>query len=339
MSAEAFLLWTAFTLLIVVMLTIDLGVVHRKAHVVGVREALLWTVIWILLALAFGAAIFVFAGAEKGVQYLTGYLIEKSLSADNLFVFLMIFWYFSVPPLLQPKVLHWGIITAIVLRFVFILTGAALLETFHWIIYVFGGLLIFTAIRMAFQGEREIHPERNPVIRAFRRFLPVTNDFEGDRFFVRKAGVLAATPLFITLLMVETSDIIFAVDSIPAIFAVTLDPFIVYTANVFAILGLRALFFALASLARYFTHLKQGLVLILLFVGVKMMLSEVYKIPVWVSLGVIGTVLLVSIFISIILDKRTKALPELATPGRASRLEEDAAIATGAGNGRGKEAK
>jgi tellurite resistance protein TerC len=312
MSAETFLPWAGFTLLIVGMLAIDLGVVHRKAHVVGAREALLWTAIWILLALAFGAAIFAFAGTGKGVEYLTGYLIEKSLSVDNIFVFLMIFRYFGVPPLLQPKVLHWGIITALVLRLVFILAGVALLETFHWIIYVFGGLLIFTAIKMALQGERQIHPERNPVVQAFRRFFPVTNDFEGDRFFIRKGGILAATPLLIALLVVETTDVMFAIDSIPAIFAITHDPFIVYTANAFAILGLRALFFALASLMQWFAHLKEGLVVILLFVGVKMMMSDIYKIPTWTSLGIVATILLISIVVSTLLGKRTKVLAETA---------------------------
>lgn len=316
MALQPILLWGGFTAIIVVMMVFDLFVLNRKAHVVAVREALLWSAMWIALSLVFGAGVFLFLGEQKGLEYLTGYVIEKSLSVDNIFVFLVIFQYFAVPPFLQPKALRWGIIGALVMRLIFILAGAALLNTFSWMIFVFGGILLFTAFRLATQGEHQVHPERNPVIRLFRRFMPVAPDYQGDRFFTRLDGRLLATPLLVVLLMIETTDVVFAIDSIPAIFAVTRDPFIVYTSNAFAILGLRALYFALAGIVVYFTYLRQGLVAVLAFVGVKMILSEVYKIPTPVSLAVIASILAIAIGLSLVVGRREPVtIPGAADPG------------------------
>lgn len=314
MSLEPILLWGGFTAIIVAILAFDLFVLNRKAHVVAVREALLWSAMWIALALVFGAGVFLFLGKQKGLEYLTGYVIEKSLSVDNIFVFLVIFQYFAVPPFLQPKALRWGIIGAAVMRLVFILAGVALLKAFHWMVFVFGGLLLYTAFRLATQKEHQVHPERNPVIRLFRRFMPVAPDYQGDRFFARLDGRLVATPLFVVLLMIESTDIVFAIDSIPAIFAITRDPFIVYTSNVFAILGLRALYFALAGIMNYFAYLRQGLVVILGFVGVKMILSEWYKVPTPVSLAVVVAILAVSIGLSSVIRRRAAVALATASP-------------------------
>jgi TerC family integral membrane protein len=312
MSLEPVLLWGGFMVIIVAVMAFDLFFLNRKAHVVAVKEALLWSALWIAVSLIFGAGVFVFLGDQKGMEYLTGYVIEKSLSVDNIFVFLVIFQYFAVPPYLQPKVLRWGIIGALVMRLIFILAGAALLSAFHWMIFVFGGILLYTAFRLATQKEHEVHPERNPVIRIFRRFMPVAPDYQGDRFFTRLDGPLLATPLLVVLLMIETTDVVFAIDSIPAIFAVTRDPFIVFTSNAFAILGLRALYFALAGIVGYFTYLRQGLVVILAFVGVKMIASEMYKIPTPVSLAVIAAILAVAIGLSLVARRRAAA-PEAPT--------------------------
>ncbi len=301
---ESLLLWGGFTAIIITMMALDLFVLNRKAHVVAVKEALLWSALWIGVALTFGAGVFLFLGEQKGMEYVTGYVIEKSLSVDNIFVFMVIFQYFAVPPQLQPKVLRWGIIGALVMRLIFILAGAALLNAFHWMIFIFGGILLYTAFRLATQKEHQIHPERNPVIRLFRRFMPVASDFQGDRFFARLDGRLLATPLFLVILVIETTDVVFAIDSIPAIFSVTRDPFIVYTSNAFAILGLRALYFALAGIMGYFTYLRQGLVVILAFVGVKMVISGGYKIPTTVSLGGIAGILVVAIALSLVVRKR-----------------------------------
>lgn len=293
-------LWGGFIAALAALLFIDLFVVHRKSHVVGVREALGWTGFWIVLALVFGGGVFIFGGSDKGTEYLTGYVIEKSLSVDNVFVFLVIFQYFAVPPILQPKVLHWGIIGALGMRLVFIVVGAALLGAFHWMIYIFGGILLLTAGRLAFQKEHEVHPEKNPLIRLLKRLVPMTQDYNDGKFFSRRNGVLMATPLFAVLLMVESTDLIFALDSIPAIFAVTRDPFIVFTSNAFAILGLRALYFALAGIMGAFVYLRQGLVTILAFVGVKMILSDVYHIPTVASLGFVAGVLAIAVLASIV---------------------------------------
>jgi tellurite resistance protein TerC len=250
--------------------------------------------------------VYFWRGGETALQFLTGYLIERSLSVDNLFVFLMIFSYFRVASQYQYKVLFWGILGALIMRALFIATGVALLNTFHWIIYVFGAFLIIIAVKMAFEKEKEIHPEKNPVLLLFRKLMPVTKNFEGGSFFIRKGGKSFATPLFVVLLVIETTDVIFALDSIPAILAITTDPFIVYSSNVFAILGLRALYFALAGVMELFHYLNIGLSVILAFVGVKMLLSRVYEIPVSVALGVVALTLVISILTSLMFPQKNK---------------------------------
>jgi TerC family integral membrane protein len=250
--------------------------------------------------------IYVWHGSEPALEFLTGYLLEYSLSVDNIFVFLMIFSYFRVPYLHQHKVLFWGILGALIMRALFILTGITLIQKFHWVIYIMGGFLVLTGIKMAMQKGEDINPEHNPVLRLFRRIMPVTEDYEGDRFFVRRGSRLFATPLFVIVLVVETTDVIFAVDSIPAILAITLDPFIVYTSNVFAILGLRALFFALAGIIRLFHYLPYGLSFILVFVGIKMLLVDIYKIPISMALGTVAAVLVISIVTSIVFPPKTE---------------------------------
>jgi tellurite resistance protein TerC len=295
------LLWVIFNIFVLGILALDLLVLHRKAHAVSLREALVWSCVWVSLALIFGLGISYFRGGEKALEFLTGYVIEWSLSVDNLFVFLVIFSYFAVPPTYQHRVLFWGILGALVLRAGFIATGAALLANFHWMIYVFGGFLIFTGIKLLFVGEEKIEPEKNPAVRLVRRFINVTPEYHGQQFFIRKdGGSLWATPLFLVLVVVETTDVIFAVDSIPAIFAITLDPFIVYTSNVFAILGLRALFFLLAGVMEMFRYLRVGLAFVLCFVGAKMLIAEFYKVPIGISLGVVGGILLISILASVL---------------------------------------
>ncbi len=312
LEANQVYLWIGFNLFVLLMLALDLGIFHRRDHVVSVRESLTWTFVWIALAIAFNVGLYYWKtglygperGTEIALQFLTGYLIEKSLSVDNVFVFLLLFAYFQVPTQYQHRVLFWGIIGALIFRGVFIGLGAVLIAKFHWIIYIFGAFLIFTGIKMAWAKDKEIHPESNPVLRLFRKLMPVTNQYHGKLFFIKEAGKWVATPLFLVLLLIETSDIIFAVDSVPAIFAVTEDPFIVYTANVFAILGLRSLYFALAAVMRLFHHIHYGLSVILIFVGIKMLLAEVYKIPVTWSLGVIFLVLAVSVIASLIWPKK-----------------------------------
>lgn len=300
--------WILFNLFVLVMLALDLGVFHRKAHVVRLKEALGWSVVWICLALLFNLLIYFWLGQETALQFLAGYVIEKSLSVDNLFVFLLIFSYFSVPSIYQHKILFWGILGALIMRAIFIAAGITLIEKFHWMIYLFGGFLIITGIKMAFQKDKELHPEANPVLRLFRRFVPVTSEYHESRFWVIKDGKRWATPLFVVLLLVETTDVIFAVDSIPAILAVTRDPFIVYTSNVFAILGLRALYFALAGIMQLFHYLHYGLSLILVFVGTKMLISDIYKVPIGIALAVIAGILIVSVVASI-LRPRPEAVP------------------------------
>lgn len=300
------LLWVGFNIFVLAMLALDLGIFHRRAHIVGIKEALIWSAIWIILALLFNLGIYFWRGPETALEFLTGYLIEKSLSVDNLFVFLMIFSYFNVDSLYQHKVLFWGILGALITRAIFIATGITLIQNFHWVIYVFGAFLILTGIRMAIRKEKEIHPERNPLLKLFRRFMPVTEEYEGEKFFLKRGGRYFATPLFIVLLIVETTDIIFAADSIPAILAITLDPFIVYTSNVFAILGLRALYFALAGMMRLFHHLHYGLSAVLIFVGTKMILADIYKIRVSIALSLIAVILLISIIASMIHPQKEK---------------------------------
>lgn len=292
-------LWIGFNVFVLAMLALDLGVFHRKSHEVTLKEALTWSGVWIGLALAFNLGIYFWRGSETALQFLTGYLIEKSLSVDNIFIFLIIFSYFKVPSLHQHKVLFWGILGALIMRAALIVVGAALIAKFHWIIYVFGAFLIFTGLKMALQKEVELRPDRNPVVRLFKKVMPVTVDYRDDRFFVWENTRWAATPLFVVLLIVEMTDLIFAVDSIPAIFAITTDTFIVYTSNVFAILGLRSLYFALAGVVGKFHFLKMGLSVVLVFVGSKMALVDVYKVPVGVSLGVIALVLASSVAASL----------------------------------------
>src|SRR5688500_193365 len=289
------------------MLAIDLGIFHRNAHEVSLKEAGAWSAVWMALALIFNYGIHHFLGRQAGLEFLTGYLIEKALSVDNIFVFVLIFAYFSVPAQYQHRVLFWGIIGALVMRGAMIAAGAALIAEFHWIIYVFGAFLVFTGIRMATQTEHAIDAARNPVVRLVRKFIPVTTEYHGQHFFIRKevGGRLrhVATPLFVVLMLVETTDLIFAVDSIPAIFAITQDPFIVYTSNVFAILGLRALYFLLAGVIHKFHYLKLGLSAVLVFVGAKMLLTDVYKVPVGMSLGVIALVLSTAVVASLLFPK------------------------------------
>ncbi|MRR33157.1 TerC family protein [bacterium] len=299
-------LWIGFAVLMTVMFILDLGVFNRKSHEISFREALCWTGVWVGLALLFNAGILVFLGSEKALEFFTGYLIEESLSVDNLFVFIMIFSYFHVSRAHQPKILKWGIIGALVMRAGFIFLGIELFERFHWLVYLFGGLLIVTGIKMAFGGEDKVEPEKNLLVRLVRRFLPITKRTYGDRFFIRRGGILAATPLFLTLLVVESSDVIFAIDSIPAILAVTRDPFIVYTSNVFAIMGLRSMFYLLSNVMQMFAYLKLGVSFILAFVGLKMLLSSVYQVPIYFSLGVIIGALAISIIISITSGKKKK---------------------------------
>ena len=298
------LFWVIFNLFVLAMLILDLKVFHRKAHVIHIREALIWSAVWIALALLFNIGIYFWYGSEKALQFLTGYLIEKSLSVDNIFVFLLIFSYFEVPPLYQHKVLFWGVFGAIVLRAIFIVAGVALIERFHWLIYIFGIFLIFIGIKMALEKGKKIRPERNPILRLFRRFIAVLDDYEGDQFFVKKKAEYVATPLAVVLLVVETTDIIFAVDSIPAILAITSDPFIVYTSNIFAILGLRALYFAFGELMRLFRYLHYGLAVILVFVGIKMVLADFCKIPVEIALGVVAVILVLSVMASLLWPRR-----------------------------------
>ncbi|HEX9164859.1 MAG TPA: TerC family protein [Gemmatimonadales bacterium] len=297
--------WIGFTALVLALLVLDLGVLNRRSHVLSMREALTWSAGLVSLALLFGGFIWWREGAAKGLEYYTGYLIELSLSVDNLFVFILIFQYFAVPAELQPRVLKWGIVGAIVMRGIMILLGALLLERFTWIIYVFGGILIYTGLRMFRGGDERVEPEKNPVVRLARRFVRVTPAYEGQRFFVRSHAGLYATPLFLVVLFVEWSDLVFAIDSIPAIFAVTRDPFIVYSSNVFAILGLRALFFVLAGAMDKFVHLKKGVAAILVFVGIKMVIAGWYHLPTGISLAVILLFLSTAIWASLRNEPRT----------------------------------
>ncbi|MGC2185050.1 MAG: TerC family protein [Terriglobales bacterium] len=292
------LFWILFNLFVLAMLVLDLGVFHRRAHIVKFREALVWSAVWIALAAIFAVVIFFWHGRTPALEFVTGYVIELSLSVDNLFVFLLIFRFFQVSAAHQHKVLFWGILGALVMRAVFIAAGVGLIQRFHWIVYLFGAFLVYSGIKLFFQEEAEIHPEKNPVLRLFRRFVPVTKDYEGNKFFVRRAG-LYATPLFVVLLVVETTDLLFAVDSSPAILAITRDAFIVYTSNVFAILGLRSMYFALAGMMEMFRYLHYGLSLVLVFVGSKMLLSHYFEIPTHISLAAVAGVLAISVIASV----------------------------------------
>jgi tellurite resistance protein TerC len=301
------LFWILFNLFVLAMLVLDLGVFHRRSHTVKFREAMLWSIAWIALAGIFATVIFFWHGRTPTLEFVTGYVIELSLSVDNLFVFLLIFRFFQVPPDHQHKVLFWGILGALVMRAIFIVAGVGLIQRFHWIIYVFGALLVYSGIKLFFQNETEIHPEKNPVLRIFRRWVPVTKDFEGNKFFVRRPG-LYATPLFVVLLVVETTDLLFAVDSIPAILAITRDAFIVYTSNVFAIMGLRSMYFALAGMMEMFRYLHYGLALVLVFVGAKMLMSHYIDIPTHLALAAVAGVLSISVVASIANPRKAKAM-------------------------------
>jgi len=301
--------WVAFGIMIFILLALDIAVFNRKNHEIHLKEALLWSAFWISLALIFNIVVYVFYGHESALQYLTAYLVEKSLSMDNLFVFLMIFSFFKVPQRYQHKVLFWGIIGALVMRLFFIFAGITLINKFHWIIYVFGVMLIYSGIKMIKEKETEIHPEKNRVLRLFKKFMPTTSEYHGGRFFVRIDGVLHATPLFVVVIVIETSDLIFAVDSIPAVLAISNDLFIVYTSNIMAILGLRALFFALAGVMNIFEYLHYGLSAILVFVGVKMILADIYKINIFVSLTVIFSIIFISIIFSVISGRKKNMEP------------------------------
>jgi tellurite resistance protein TerC len=321
MSIGTPLLWIGFNLFVLALLAIDLGVFHRKAHVVSVKEAAIWSAVWISLSLLFNLGLYFWLGSEVALQFFTGYVIEKSLSVDNIFVFVLIFSAFAVPAVYQHRVLFWGILGALVMRGTLIVAGAALIEQFHWIIYVFGAFLIFTGVRMALHRDEEIHPENNPLLNILRRRLPVTETYEKDHFWVRRAGKLMITPLLLVLVLVESTDLIFAVDSIPAIFAVTTDPFIVYTSNVFAILGLRSLYFLLAGVIDKFHYLKLGLSAVLTFVGVKMVIVDFYKIPTPVSLSVIVGLLAIAVVASLVRARRLEQAEMTIEPSAHSHKE------------------
>ncbi len=305
-------LWLGFILFVFVMLALDLGVFHKKAHVVSVKEAAGWSAVWISLALLFNAGVWHFFGAQVGMEFLTGYLIEKSLSVDNIFVFIVIFSALAIPAVHQHRVLFWGILSALVLRAIMIFAGTAMLAKFHWLMYVFGGFLILTGIKLFMDRGEQPDPQKSRALVWARRFIPSTTRFDGSKFFTKENGKRVGTPLLMALILVEVTDVIFAVDSIPAIFAVTMDPFIVFTSNIFAILGLRSLFFLLAGVVDKFAYLKIGLSGVLVFVGAKMALVDVYKIPALVSLAVIATMLAMSIVASLV---RASERAREAAPG------------------------
>jgi len=291
--------WAAVSALIVAVLLADLLVFHREAHEISMREAAVSSALWVALGVAFGGVVWATAGGDRAGEYFAGYLIEKSLSIDNIFVFALLFSYFGVPAAYRHRLLFWGVLGALVFRAAFIFAGAALLENFHWVIYVFGAFLIYTGLKMARHGDQEVHPERNPVLKLLRRVMPVTDEYHGTRFFLRQAGRTVATPLLAVLVAVETTDVLFAVDSIPAIFAVTDEPFLVFTSNAFAILGLRALYFLLAGMMDRFVYLKYGLAAILVFVGIKMVIVDIWHVPTTLSLAVIAVVLALSVALSL----------------------------------------
>lgn len=312
-------MWGVFSVAILVMLLIDLGIVNRKSHAPSMKEATLWSIIWIGAAFLFSAGIGYVLSPKHATEFLAGYLVEKSLSTDNLFVFIMIFSYFNVKPEHQPRILKWGIIGAIVMRGILIVAGAALVHQFHWMMYVFGGLLLYTVIKMIFLDGETFDPSNNKLLRLLQRFVKVQPHYKGDRFFVRENGVWHATPMLLVVLVIESSDLIFAVDSIPAIFAITTDTFIVFSSNIFAILGLRALYFVLAGMAKNFAYLKPGIIFILFFVAVKMLIIDFVKVPEWLSLAVIGVTLTISIVASLLRKQPAPALQPLPASPAAGR--------------------
>ncbi|HEX8254426.1 MAG TPA: TerC family protein [Thermoanaerobaculia bacterium] len=297
-------MWVGFSLFVLFMLALDLGVFHRKAHAVRMKEALAWSAVWIGLAFVFNALVYFWFGEQKALEFLAGYLIEKTLSVDNVFVFVVLFGAFAVPREYQHRVLFWGVLGALVMRAVCIAAGAALLQHFHWVIYIFGALLVVTAVKLLRQKNETIDPSRNPLYRMFAKRIPSVPEYDGEKFFTIRNDKRYATPLLLVLLAIEATDLVFAVDSIPAIFAITNDPFIVYTSNVFAILGLRALYFVLADVVDKFVYIKPALAVILGFVGVKMLLMEVYKIPIAVSLGVIASTLIIAAVASMLHQRK-----------------------------------
>jgi tellurite resistance protein TerC len=307
MSSQA-LLWIVFGIFVIVMMALDLGVFHRKAHEVKFKEALAWTIAWVLLALCFNVGIYFYRGQEAAMQFLTAYLLEESLSIDNLFVFLLIFSYFKVPARYQHGVLFWGILGVLVMRGAFITLGLALIHRFEWIMYIFGAMLVFTGFKLAFEKDKEVELEHNPILKFFRRVFPVSKDYDGAKFFVRQGGRLLATPLFIILMFLNTVDLVFALDSIPAVMAISQDVFIVFTSNIFAILGLRSLYFVISNIMELFHHLHYGLSLILVFIGIKMLIMDFYHIPTGVSLLLILATLILSVIASIIWPKIKKSL-------------------------------
>jgi len=306
---ESIYVWLGFLAFVFLMLAVDLGVFNRNAHVVKVKEALIWSAVWIGLSLIFNLGVYYYLGKVKALEFLTGYLIEKSLSVDNLFVFIMLFTFFGVERKYQHKVLFWGILGALIMRAIFIFAGVALINKFHWIIYIFGAFLVFTGIKMLFHKDEQIDPDKNPLVRLFKKFIPVTPEMHGSKFFIKINRKRFATPLFIALIVIEVTDLIFAADSIPAILAISHDTFIIFTSNVFAILGLRALYFALAGITEYFYYLKYGLSIILAFVGVKMIISPFYEVPIVASLLIILAVLVLCVLISIIFPQKKEDQP------------------------------
>jgi tellurite resistance protein TerC len=310
------LLWVGFIIGILCLLTLDLVVFNRRPHEIRIKESLLWSAFWIALSLLFNLGVYFFLGHELALQFLTGYLIEKSLSVDNLFIFLLIFSYFKVPAKYQHKVLFWGIIGALIMRGAMIVVGVSLIRQFHWILYIFGAFLVFTGVKMGFQkGETEVHPEKNIIVRLFRKFFKVTPGYHEEKFFVKTPHGRFATLLVVVLIVIETTDLIFATDSIPAVFAISQDPFIVFTSNVFAILGLRSLYFALAGLMDLFHYLKIGLSIVLSFIGVKMLLMDVYPLNIGIALGFVALVLTISVFASVVRRKRQKVNGDIETKG------------------------
>ena len=301
------LLWAGFIVFVLAMLAIDLGVFHKNAHEVTLKEAGIWSAVWVALAVVFNVGVYHWFGSERALEFTTGYLIEKALAVDNIFVFVIIFSTFAVPAIYQHRVLFWGVLGALVMRAGFILAGGAFLQRFHWAIYVFGALLAVTGVKLLVQRNQAMHPEGNPLVRWFQKVFPMTREFHGGKFLVLKNGRRYATPLLLALVTVEVTDLIFAIDSIPAIFAVTSDPFIVFTSNIFAILGLRSLYFMLAGIVTKFAYLKVGLSFVLIFVGAKMLLIDVYKVPITASLGVIAGILALSIVVSLLKQPSTRA--------------------------------
>jgi tellurite resistance protein TerC len=310
------LFWTAFIAVVLFLLAIDLGVFHRHAHAVKVSEATSWSIVWILLSSCFGIWVYHTFGGQHGLEFFTGYLIEYALSVDNVFVFIIIFSYFSVPARLHHRVLFWGILSALVMRATFIVAGAALISSFHWVIYIFGAFLVFTGFKILRQGDTEVAPERNPVVKLFRRWVPMASGYESGKFFLKQGGKIVATPLALVLVTVEATDLVFATDSIPAIFGVTSDPFIVYTSNVCAILGLRSMYFLLSAVIRRFAYLGTGLGIVLMFIGLKMLLSGVYVIPIGWSLSIVAAILAASIVFSLLLRSRDQESAAGTQPDR-----------------------